>query len=281
MDVIKKRFRRPDQIDRGVRVHPVFDDLHLLRMRGDYEYPGHTHSNYELILVEHGPYRCRLNQAEIELGGGQIVVIKPGDYHQDHLRDTQRHYVLHFRLVSDARGAEGVALFNPKVDPAMQVCMGAHARDVLLLRELKREAGERAAHAAAVQDCLLEALFWRTVRNLPEAGLSDAMRRLPRDEAMRERIVAAMQSRGKGHASVSQLAKDLAISPRHLTERCVTLFGVSPARLYLQLKLRHAATLLSSRGLRVKEVSEELGFANPYHFSRVFSRHFGYPPSRA
>jgi len=37
--------------------------------------------------------------------------------------------------------------------------------------------------------------------------------------------------------------------------------------------------LLRYQGQRVKEVSEALGFANPYHFSRVYRRHFGHPPS--
>jgi AraC-like DNA-binding protein len=48
----------------------------------------------------------------------------------------------------------------------------------------------------------------------------------------------------------------------------------------VRVKLQRAEALLRSREFRIKEVSDELGFANPYHFSRVFSRHFGRPPSR-
>jgi AraC-like DNA-binding protein len=280
MAVIKKRFRRPNQLDSGVRAHPVFDDFHLLLMEGDYEYPGHQHANYELILVERGPYRCELNGVELVLTAGQILVIKPGDHHQDHLRDGQRHYVVHFRLVSDAWGIDAVALFKPKVRPSQQICRGGHRRDVVFLRELKREAEEHAAHAPAVQDCLLEALFWRTVRDLPGEGLSDAIRRLPKDEAMREQISAVMQRHLKDNPPTGELAKELGVSPRQLAGRCRALFGLSPARLFLRLKLQHAETLLRSRDLRIKEVSDELGFANPYHFSRVFRRHFGRPPSR-
>jgi len=278
--VIKDRFRRPTQVDSGVRVHPVFDDFHLLRMEGDFEYPGHRHANYEMILVERGPYRCELNGVDLVLRDGQVLVIKPGDYHQDHLRDGQRHYVLHFRLVSDARGVEAVAIFKAKVPPSQQICQGTHTRDVLFIRELKREAQENAPHAPAVQDCLLEAMVWRTVRDLPEEALSEAMRRLPRDEATRERIVEAMKRRLRENLSMGALAGDLTMSPRHLAGRCRALFGISPARLFLRLKLQQADLLLRTRDLRVKEVSDELGFANPYHFSRVFRRHFGRSPSK-
>jgi AraC-like DNA-binding protein len=279
MAVIKERFRRPDQVETGVRVHPVFDDFHLLRMEGDYEYPSHTHTNYELILVEHGPYRCELNGAELTIANGQILVIKPGDRHQDHLRDGQRHYVLHFRLVSDAHGTNAVALFKPKIAPTLQICRANHTRDILFVRELKREAEQKAAYAPVVQDCLLEALVWRTIRDLPQPGLSAAILRLPKDEAMRDQIITVMKRHLSENPSVATLAKELGMSARHLAGRCKTLFGVSPARWFLRIKLQQAEALLRSRELRIKEVSDELGFANPYHFSRVFRRHFGRPPS--
>jgi AraC-like DNA-binding protein len=39
-----------------------------------------------------------------------------------------------------------------------------------------------------------------------------------------------------------------------------------------------ADDLLSNRDLLIKQVAEELGFADPYHFSRVFKRVYGIPP---
>jgi AraC-like DNA-binding protein len=280
MGMTKVRFRRPEPPTADARVHPVFDDFHLLRMDGAFEYPGHRHANYELILVERGPYRCTLNASELELANGQVVVIKPGDFHQDHLCDGQRHYVVHFRLSPGADGTNSVALFHSRVTPAQQVSRRGQGHDVVLIRELRREAQAGRPHAGAVQDCLLEALFWRTVRDLPPEGLSLAIRRLSKDEAMRERIAVVMRRQLHGRVETGALARELGISRRHLTDCCRALYGTSPARLFLQLKLREAAALLQGHDLRVKEVSDRLGFANPYHFSRVFRREFGQPPSR-
>ena len=81
------------------------------------------------------------------------------------------------------------------------------------------------------------------------------------------------------HAQV-QMARELGISPRHLTGLCRRLFGDSPARLLLRLKLRRADEMLRYGDRRVKEVSDALGFANPFHFSRVFRRHLGRSPSQ-
>jgi AraC-like DNA-binding protein len=41
--------------------------------------------------------------------------------------------------------------------------------------------------------------------------------------------------------------------------------------------MNHAANLLLT-GAKVKLVACELGYANPFHFSAVFRRYFGYPP---
>ena len=280
MRVIKERYHRPTQADTGIRVRPVFDDFHRLHMEGNFEYAAHRHANYELILVERGPYRCLLNGTELALARGQILVVKPGDTHQDHLRNGQRHYVLHFRLPAGASRGTAVELFRPDATPRMQICRTNHVRDVLFMRELRRESEQGAAHAAAVQDSLLEALFWRTVRDLPAEGLGADIRRLPQDEAMRERIGTVIERHLRGNPTVREIARELRISPRHLTGLCRRLFGDSPARLLLGLKLRRAEEMLRYGDRRVKEVSEALGFANPFHFSRVFRRHLGRSPSQ-
>jgi len=279
MPVLKQRFRRPQSAGPAVRLRPVFEDFHLLRMTGEYEYPRHRHTNYEVILVDRGPYRCELNGAELALAGGQVLVIKPGDWHQDHLRDGQRHYVLHFRLAGALPEEPAAPLFRAETQPGAQVCRSDHARDTFILRELRREAEEGAAHAPAVQDSLLEALFWRIARDLPAEALSAAFRRLPQAEAERDRITALFHRHLKGNPTVRELATLAGMSPRRLTTVCGEILGDTPARYLLRLKLRRAEEMLRYRGQRVKEVSEALGFANPYHFSRVFRRVHGRPPS--
>jgi AraC-like DNA-binding protein len=279
MRLTKQRFRRPQFADPGVRVRPVFDDFHLLRMEGSYEYPRHQHTNYEVILIDRGPYRCELNGEELALRSGQVLVVKPGDWHQDHLRDGQRHHVVHFRLGAAVPGEPATPLFCNGVKPSEQMCTGnqAHARS--FLRELQREAEAPAAYGPAIQDSLLEALFWRIVRGLPAAALSQAFRQLPQIEAQRTHLAAMFEEHLKANPTVVQLAAAAGMSPRQFTLLCHRLFGAAPARFLLQLKLHRADEMLRYRTQRVKEVSEALGFANPFHFSRVFKRRYGRPPS--
>lgn len=56
--------------------------------------------------------------------------------------------------------------------------------------------------------------------------------------------------------------------------------GTSVSSWIRQTRLREAALLLRTSGLRVGEVSSLVGFSDPLYFSRVFRRAFGVPPSR-
>ena len=56
-------------------------------------------------------------------------------------------------------------------------------------------------------------------------------------------------------------------------------FGVSPVEDLIRARLEQAQWLLSTINLRVAEVAYQCGFTNVYHFSRIFHRRVGKPPS--
>jgi AraC-like DNA-binding protein len=53
----------------------------------------------------------------------------------------------------------------------------------------------------------------------------------------------------------------------------------SPYQYLLRLKMNHAAERLQQSNVLVKQVAEETGFADPFHFSRVFRRVLGLSPA--
>ncbi len=131
-----------------------------------------------------------------------------------------------------------------------------------------------------MQDSLLEALFWRIARGLPESVLRDAFRRLPPAEAQREMITEVFRRHPMENPTAVELAVDAKMSPRHLTSLCKEIFSTSSARFLLHIKLHQAEEMLHYRGQIVKEGSDTLGLANPYHFSRVYRRVYSRPPSQ-
>jgi len=63
---------------------------------------------------------------------------------------------------------------------------------------------------------------------------------------------------------------------RHLfTEK----YHTAPARFLLQLRLKHANTLLAAKQCSIREAALLSGFRDPKYFSRVVRREYGIPPS--
>jgi AraC family transcriptional regulator of arabinose operon len=79
--------------------------------------------------------------------------------------------------------------------------------------------------------------------------------------------------------SAQQLARAAGLSVSRLTTLFREQLGESPVGYAERLRLEHAATLLGSGGLSVKETAAACGYGDPFHFSRRFTIRMGRPPS--
>jgi AraC-like DNA-binding protein len=80
--------------------------------------------------------------------------------------------------------------------------------------------------------------------------------------------------------TVEELASSMKLSPRALTLQMKALTGEAPGH-YIRKYRISAATRLLAMGLNVRETADRLGFANPYHFSRLYKEVTGESPSTA
>ena len=78
--------------------------------------------------------------------------------------------------------------------------------------------------------------------------------------------------------SVAQVAEECHLDDTYLCRLFQRYDHESPYRLLVRLKMNQAAERLQLPGAMVKQVAEEAGFANQFHFSRVFKSVFGIPP---
>jgi AraC-like DNA-binding protein len=77
---------------------------------------------------------------------------------------------------------------------------------------------------------------------------------------------------------MSELCQALGVSASTLSHRFREIAGEAPATWVRRRRLEVARRMLQ-QGLSVVQVSERLGFANPFHFSRAFKSFAGVPPS--
>ena len=69
---------------------------------------------------------------------------------------------------------------------------------------------------------------------------------------------------------LTDLARAAGISKQHLLRLCRRHALPSPLEQLYGQRLDRATDLLASTGLSIKEISEQCGFQNPFHFSRKF-----------
>ncbi|MFW5682285.1 MAG: helix-turn-helix domain-containing protein [Phycisphaeraceae bacterium] len=81
-------------------------------------------------------------------------------------------------------------------------------------------------------------------------------------------------------ADLPAIARELGVSYPAFRKRFKHAAGVSPARYRAQRVIAQATQLMSTTDLSDKEIAYQLGFANPYHFSRRFKQLTGEPPTR-
>lgn len=94
-----------------------------------------------------------------------------------------------------------------------------------------------------------------------------------------ERVVAFMRTRLMHSVTVEELADHAGLSVSHFNRLFTSWAGCSPMRYFQRLRLEASRRLLADENLSIKQVALACGFKDPYHFSKVFSRHDGLPPS--
>jgi AraC-like DNA-binding protein len=93
-----------------------------------------------------------------------------------------------------------------------------------------------------------------------------------------QRCRGYIQSRYASLSTLGQIARECHVDPAYLCRLFRRFDHQTPYQLLLRLKMNFAAQRLQDPGSLVKQVAVELGFSDPFHFSRAFKNVFGLSP---
>jgi signal transduction histidine kinase/CheY-like chemotaxis protein/ligand-binding sensor domain-containing protein/AraC-like DNA-binding protein len=129
---------------------------------------------------------------------------------------------------------------------------------------------------------LLEALRDRKPSNRNQTSAEQALEvQFPLEDAFLQQIHQIMEKEyANPDYSLNQLCKNLGMSSSQLHRKLSAITNQTAMGLLRNVRLKKAYQLLQTDPhLTVAQVSLMVGFNNPNHFSRVFSKAFGIPPS--
>lgn len=79
--------------------------------------------------------------------------------------------------------------------------------------------------------------------------------------------------------TVDQLASDIALSRSNLYRRTQSMLGITPNDFLRNVRLKHAAHLLSNTDMPINQIALSVGFKSTRYFSQYFNKMFGVTPS--
>ncbi|MDR2091582.1 MAG: helix-turn-helix domain-containing protein [Clostridiales bacterium] len=111
-------------------------------------------------------------------------------------------------------------------------------------------------------------------------GMADAERYSEQVENIKNKLI---ENFGDCYFDVSAYLDSLPSSSEYLRKLFAQETGLSPVKYLTKIRLENAQKLLNIRPndpnrLKIKEISEMCGFLDPLYFSKVFKKHYGYPP---
>ncbi|CAI6083714.1 AraC family transcriptional regulator [Cohnella sp. JJ-181] len=109
-------------------------------------------------------------------------------------------------------------------------------------------------------------------------GTGGTSRHRKREEDL-ERATRYMNDHLHATITLPRLAAHTGLSRQHLIYLFKQETGFPPIDYYLRLKMQRAGQLLSLTGMSIKEIAADVGFADPYYFSRMFKKLMGVSPS--
>jgi AraC-like DNA-binding protein len=88
-----------------------------------------------------------------------------------------------------------------------------------------------------------------------------------------------MKAHLNGILTIEVLANQACYSISRYSELFKQKTGYSPIQFFIRLKIQKSCEYLYFTNLNIKEICKEVGFDDPYYFSRMFKKQIGVSPS--
>jgi AraC-like DNA-binding protein len=255
---------------RGARLTVVCGGLE--HCSAQYAIHRRTFPFYAIEYVARGAGQVKIRGRTSALEPGAIFSYGPGVPH-DIIGDPASPLVKYFVTFSGTKAIELLEVCNLRPGRVARV-FPPHAL-VALFDELI-QSGRGAGRASAILLCakLLECMVLKIeVTNAPLPGV--------------ETLAFGTYQHCRRHIeqnylklrTLDQIATECHADKAYLCRLFQRYDQQSPYQYLLRLKMNHAAERLQQNGLLIKQVAEEAGFPDPFHFSRVFRSSLGMSPA--
>lgn len=242
-----------------------FDTPYRLAMR--------TVPDHNLIFMRQGRVTWIVEEVPYDLGPGDLILVGPGIKHNG-FSTTPSMTLGSIHVNATLPGGQNV--FDVLIPPPLRHVRAGTRLDAYL-REVIAEF-DRADDA----DAQLTMLSWarlvvlELIRYDAEAG---TLRQRPVDPLVAA-VLDELNQRLAEPTSLDWLAQRSGFTPQHVNRVFRRVLGVTPLQYLSRMRMDRAAALLADGQLTIRAVGQQVGFEDPYYFSRMFKQYFGQSPNQ-
>lgn len=224
---------------------------------------------HDLTYIAKGRGEYVLDGVTYCVSDGDLIYIPPGILREAKTDPEDAMHLFAFNmLIFDAD-------FRPSRLPFPLHChIGPDAKTEHLMLRIKQVFAMREA------TCQMQssALFMELVSHL--LLLTGFVRGAASDPRVQKAAAYVMENISR-HISSDEIGRAAGVHPGYLNKLTVRSTGKSVSRFVTSIRVNMAEDALTFEGISVREAAERFGFSDIFHFSKVFKKYKGYPPSAA
>jgi len=225
---------------------------------------------HSIELVVSGRGSLTLDGTRHRLQPGTLFRYAPGIAHAMSVEPGSR--MVKYFVDFTGRVAARLMRTGPWAD-ALPLQLAEPTRAQAIYEELQRVGQRHTPRARRMAALLLQQLVLLAADEAVPATRLDS-----RSWAAYRRCREEMEAHVGSASSLADVAAACGLSTAHVCRLFRKYGDRSPHQALLRLKMSRAASLLLERGLLVRQVAEQVGFDDPYHFSKAFKRVHGASP---
>lgn len=243
----------------------------------------HTHDCVELSVVLSGEALYTINETTYSVKRGEAVLFHPGEPHSVRI-PKQAHFAdMHI-------GVQNFLLPNGKIDnfdlphhfPIVKLNQTLEAF-LACCEDIVQECRLRPTGYMMMFEPLATRLFLLIYRELekettPTEEYKNSLG-YPEKRKIVDMIIHYINENYMKEISLDLFSKDMYLSQVYISKIFKEETNTSPINYLIKTRLAKAKECLEAEDLPIKLVSKQVGYEDVYHFSKLFKKYYGYPPS--
>ena len=236
----------------------------------------HHHACTQLSVILSGELDYTINEITYRLHKGHVVLIDAYAPHSICIPQNTKCSNIHIGL-----NLENIADFFPHL-PFFEVSINAEDFFSCAL-----EITYEHRHHKSSYSLMLKALIMRLLILIQREALDDA---IPSDfstetfsstekQEVIDFITRYISNHYMNEISLDLFSKNMYLSQAYISKIFKEETGISPIKFLIQTRLAKAKSLLENEKLPIKVVAKQVGYDDVYHFSKLFKKYYGIPPS--